>query len=273
MKKNVSSLIFVLIGILLGFMVVFLVNITKEKQSNVPVSTPSQSEYESSDDSDNSSSEEESKVQQKLEISKNYYKDVLYQLEEMGEEYELELTPGNYVVGVDIPVGLYSLQVASGVGKIDINNTQQGIFISEEISNDVKTYEDTYTDITNLKLYDNTILSISGTNIKLNSNNAQPNSIREKSENAENIKELNLSAIYESGVDFPAGVYDIEYIEGVGTVVTEGIENGGIAITFTSDDEMGKTYKNVELPANTKLIINGVKIKMIPSNRGFEINK
>ncbi len=273
MKKNVSSLIFVLIGILLGFMIVFFVNISKEKPANVPVSTPSQNESESSDDSENSSSEEESKVQQKLEINKDYYKDVLYQLEEIGDEYEVELTPGNYVVGVDIPVGLYSLEVTSGVGKIDINNTQQGIFISEEISSDVKTYEDTYTTITNLKLYDNSIISISGANVKLNSTNAQSSSIREKSSNVENIKELSLSSIYESGIDFPAGVYDIEYIEGVGTVVTEGTENGGIAVTFTADDEMGKTYKNVELSANTKLIINGVKIKMIPSQRGFEINK
>lgn len=276
MKKNISSLIYLIIGILIGILVVFFINTAKDKPKDVPTNNASQSEsLDEKDDIDKKDEDEkeDKKSEKKLEIKKDFYKDVLYELEETGDKFEKELDSGNYVVGVDIPVGVYKLEVVKGVGKIDINNKQQEIFISEEISNDAKIYDDTYTSISNLKFYDNTVVSIKGANVKIVSENAQTKKLRQQSKNTENIKELNLSSVYEAGVDFKAGVYDIEYIEGVGNVVTEDMDKDGLDISFMEGEEMSKTYKNVELSEGTKLYINGVKIKLKPSKRGFEINK
>lgn len=272
MKKSISALIFIVIGVLIGFIITFVVNIINDDM----LLYESQQMSEQSNDSDEKEDDVKKKVSKKeniLEIDKDYYKDVAYKLEKLGQIFETELTSGNYVVGVDIPVGEYSLQVLEGVGQIHVNNIEQKIFISQEISDNTQEYDDTYTGIKNLKLYENTVLSISGVNVKLVSNNARTNDIREKQNNTDGINDINISSVYQAGVDFTPGVYDIEFIEGVGTVLTQGIEYGGIDISFVEDEDVVRIYKNVELPEGSKLIVNNVKIKMVPSTRGFEVNK
>lgn len=276
MKKNAMNLFYLIVGMLIGMLLLYIVsNITTNKKN---VATGSSNEISSSSQISESQNEESSKLQNEqeinnLEIKKDHYKDVLYELEEEGEEYQTKLMSGNYVVGVDIPIGIYKVNIINGTGIIDIENQTQGVFISSEMSLDSDIFEDAYKSISNVRLYDNTIIKVVGIEVELISENAKTSLLRDKTQNIEELNEVNLSSVYEIGKDIKAGVYDIQYIEGFGNVITEGLDNGGIDADFIEGEELSKVYKNIELVEGTKLIVNGVKIKLIPSDRGFEINK
>lgn len=276
MKKNAMNLFYLIVGMLIGMLLLYIVsNITTNKKN---VATGSSNEISSSSQISESQNEESSKLQNEqeinnLEIKKDHYKDVLYELEEEGEEYQTKLMSGNYVVGVDIPIGTYKVNIINGTGIIDIENQTQGVFISSEMSLDSDIFEDAYKSISNVRLYDNTIIKVVGIEVELISENAKTSLLRDKTQNIEELNEVNLSSVYEIGKDIKAGVYDIQYIEGFGNVITEGLDNGGIDADFIEGEELSKVYKNIELVEGTKLIVNGVKIKLIPSDRGFEINK
>lgn len=276
MKKNAMNLFYLIVGMLIGMLLLYIVsNITTNKKN---VATGSSNEISSSSQISESQNEESSKLQNEqeinnLEIKKDHYKDVLYELEEEGEEYQTKLMSGNYVVGVDIPIGTYKVNIINGTGIIDIENQTQGVFISSEMSLDSDIFEDAYKSISNVRLYDNTIIKVVGIEVELISENAKTSLLRDKTQNIEELNEVNLSSVYEIGKDIKAGVYNIQYIEGFGNVITEGLDNGGIDADFIEGEELSKVYKNIELVEGTKLIVNGVKIKLIPSDRGFEINK
>lgn len=276
MKKNAMNLFYLIVGMLIGMLLLYIVsNITTNKKN---VATGSSNEISSSSLISESQNDESSKLQNEqeinnLEIKKDHYKDVLYELEEEGEEYQTKLMSGNYVVGVDIPIGTYKVNIINGTGIIDIENQTQGVFISSEMSLDSDIFEDAYKSISNVRLYDNTIIKVVGIEVELISENAKTSLLRDKTQNIEELNEVNLSSVYEIGKDIKAGVYDIQYIEGFGNVITEGLDNGGIDADFIEGEELSKVYKNIELVEGTKLIVNGVKIKLIPSDRGFEINK
>lgn len=69
---------------------------------------------------------------------------------------------------------------------------------------------------------------------------------------------------YTSGIDFPAGVYDIEAIEGTGNVISSNMFNGGLNMVMSADDpERAKSFQNAKLPNGVILEIkNGVKIRI-----------
>ncbi len=73
---------------------------------------------------------------------------------------------------------------------------------------------------------------------------------------------------FEAGIDFPAGTYDIEAVEGGGNVISDNIYSGGInAIMGTEKADQGldmyeQKYSNIKLPEGTILSITDVKVKI-----------
>lgn len=73
------------------------------------------------------------------------------------------------------------------------------------------------------------------------------------------------SGNYTSGIDFPAGTYDIEVVSGNGNVSSDNQFDGGInAIMGVKDDDLyQKSYSNISLPKDTVLsVYGGVTIKI-----------
>lgn len=71
------------------------------------------------------------------------------------------------------------------------------------------------------------------------------------------------SGNYTSGIDFPAGAYDITAVKGGGNVSTTNMYSGGLnAIMGVSGENYEKEYKNIQIPDGEVLTISGVTIKI-----------
>lgn len=73
---------------------------------------------------------------------------------------------------------------------------------------------------------------------------------------------------YVAGTDFEAGTYTITAVSGNGNVHSSNMFSGGLnAIMGTNNDGFYELeYKNIKLPVGTTLTIDGVTVRLTPSN-------
>lgn len=189
---------------------------------------------------------------------------------------ELQLSSGNYTAGTDFPAGTYDIVAVSGAGNVSSNNVYNGginaVMGTKEANDAIGTdmYEQEYA---NISLPDGIVLSISGgVVIKISSDDADP--VPLKSRQQPNTETISLgNGNFVSGKDFPAGTYDIVALSGGGNVSSDNLFSGGINAVMGSEkanEEIGsrlyeQAYRNIELPADTTLSIDGVEIQLIPS--------
>lgn len=102
-----------------------------------------------------------------------------------------------------------------------------------------------------------------------NSSETPSSSEETSSEPEEDIPEsvdLELSSgNYTTGIDIPAGKYDIVAVSGNGNVSSDNMYSGGINAMLGVDDSLGlfeKEYKNIKLPKDTTLHISGVVVRI-----------
>ena len=66
-------------------------------------------------------------------ISNKEYEDVTYKLAKSGQEVTVMLSAGNYVVGQDLPEGLYRVENNQGFGAIWIDDDTNDIHINKSL--------------------------------------------------------------------------------------------------------------------------------------------
>lgn len=201
------------------------------------------------------------------------YEYVERELAEEGENWEMVLDPGIYEVGVHIPEGLYSASIEDGAsGYIYINDEQNSIYYTISFGD----YEGAVHENEDVRLYDGAFLEVSQKlNVKIKSENAQ-------TANMHGIvnplaKEVIVHENVKSGEDFEPGFYDVVFV----STDTENIESGWVTIKPSIEDMENdirdyvlyfdanwgnETYRNVFLPKETTVVMEGVKeIKLVPS--------
>ena len=194
------------------------------------------------------------------------------------------LTAGHYTVGVDIPSGTYKFFAKSGFGNIfseslAVNEIFDTGTAAGEILSGMASDE-----LHNIELKDGDILSITGT-LEIS---AGCDSAGETTSRNQDLTEIELGyGIYAAGDDFPAGTYNIIWLEGFGNVQTEPYDNNtGINEIFGKklgeDDnsyvDFSETYddindimilsefQNVFFQENDLLRIGDIKVKLVPSD-------
>ena len=160
------------------------------------------------------------------------------------EAYEVELSAGHYVVGVDIPAGIYDITAIKGAGNVSSSNMYDGginqVMGTQDDGVSVKEFK-------NLKLDKKDIsITVNGTAvIKLSSKAAQTKNLKPKENPAK--KEYTFSSgNYVVGKDIERGIYDIIAVKGNGNISSDNMFDGGI-----NDD--------------VQLTVSGVTIKLVPS--------
>lgn len=91
--------------------------------------------------------------------------DELYDLEtrelsDTGEKWSMEIRPGIYKVGVDIPEGLYNLEAVSGGGTFYLDDEQDYIYYNEYLTDDPQG-ENEFSGIDDIRLYQGASVRIS----------------------------------------------------------------------------------------------------------------
>lgn len=178
--------------------------------------------------------------------------------------YDTQLGSGHYISGIDFPAGTYSLTAVKGGGNVSSDNMYNGGINAIMGVKDDDFYQKEYS---NISLPYGTRLSIDGVTLNIHSDNASgaPLSKREQ----HNTEEVTLgNGNFIAGVNFPAGIYDIVAISGSGNVYTNNMYDGGLnaVMGVKNSDFYINEYKNVSLASGVTLTVDGVKIKLIPSN-------
>lgn len=179
------------------------------------------------------------------------------------EHYEVDLSSGNYVAGVDIPAGTYNLTATSGSGNVSSSNMYSG-GLNEIMGSPADEY--TQETFNNLSLPEGETLSLTGTVVlHIVSEDAQTGNMSSRVVGSEVQTDLSAGN-YTAGTDFPAGVYNIVSTGSSGNVSSDNMYDGGLneVMGDGSDGFSVKQVNNVELPEGTVLTVSGASIQLVP---------
>lgn len=142
------------------------------------------------------------------------YRNTTYELNTQGDSFEKELTAGEYLVGADLPEGIYQVSVQEGKNWLSIKNQQQDIDIYDSYEEDNHFFKK----IEEVRLYEGTYLRIEGAGtMRFETDNAQGRYGMRVNPLNENVV---IKGTMTAGKDFPAGSYDIVCKKNQGKVQT-----------------------------------------------------
>ena len=215
------------------------------------------------------------------------YKYVTYDLSEKGEHFETELTAGEYIVGVDLPEGIYKISSVNEKNSLMIRNRKQEISEYDFYKIDAEKDDDFYKTSMEVHLYQGTYLKIDYNGILKFETETGQTKIQEKRVRNSLNKSVLVKKTMTAGKDFPAGTYDIYCLNGRGTVQTKyQAEKDGYEYTEEYYLEKSKENSSLSYPEvqkqvyfypGMKVILDkkSVDIKLVPSKNvvpeGFKI--
>ncbi len=145
----------------------------------------------------------------------DHYQYVTREITAEGESADYELSSGNYVVGVEIPEGIYTVTPKDDYDTVQIDDTENSIYLYEYTEGKKDKIED-------VRLYKGAVLTLRcKTTEKLHTDNAQDVDILETAGQSNPLAEpveIKGQKVLTAGRDFEPGIYDLERISGDGDV-------------------------------------------------------
>ena len=170
-----------------------------------------------------------------------------------GESYSVELSPGRYVGGQQLPVGTYEISLASDeyAGAVILTDMKNGVFESAFMAGEEYGGESAVRDY---QLFEGGVLEIGSGEILVTAStqNAQMDTLQEGMLNplTESF-DLTYGSRLEVGADIPAGTYDARHLSGLGTLEITDQDGGGYSAVMLTDsltgDEKAQGYRNLLL--------------------------
>lgn len=192
------------------------------------------------------------------------------ELSDSGDVYDALLGQGKYYVGVNIPEGSYTVELADGEGSLNVDDPENGIYLYQYFG-----YDEDYGDKTlleDVRLYEGAAVSISGqVRLDFHSENAQVQSMSYETNPLTESVPLEAGRTYTAGTDFPEGVYDIsgsdwvtvDYKVYLGEIYDEeDLNYQWENVWFGEEPEV---YCNAVLPAGTEITADGDGAVLVPS--------
>lgn len=179
-------------------------------------------------------------------VSDDEYTYAMRELLSSGEEFNVSLSQGNYLVGVHIPEGTYRIDLNSGdYGSIYVKDPDNIIYLSYSVGEN-----ENYQYLENVRLYDGAYLEISGNvDLQFSSENVEEWNTEEYSfELGDEIYLIGEDEIFTVDDENMAGVYELKVMDGWAVLtITYKDENGNtISDSFWVDAEDSQnTYKNI----------------------------
>lgn len=203
-------------------------------------------------------------------IDDESYSYALYELSEDGDIFDENLMQGNYQVGVHIPEGTYDINLIGGdYGSIWLKDAENVIYLSFSIGEDAD-----YQYLENVRMYEGAYLQITG-NVELQfiADNAQEWLAAEVPEDAgmdtsSSTYRIDAGDAITAGETIPAGIYNLEVIDGWATLTTTYQDENGNIISnsfWLSDSDYESVYKNVPILADMEVSVEYGDVQLIPS--------
>lgn len=204
------------------------------------------------------------------ETDYDHYQYVTREIPKEGESADYELASGNYVAGVEIPEGIYTVTPKDDYDTVQIDDPENSIYLYEYTEGKKDKIKD-------IRLYKGAHLTLNcRTTVKLHTDNAQDVEAMETAGQSNPLTEsvdIKGQKTLTAGRDFEPGIYDLSRVSGAGNVDViiysdEQEEINSWSQCLSEDGIDGETFHYLVIPENATMEVSeDLKIRLTPSEQ------
>lgn len=204
------------------------------------------------------------------ETDYDHYQYVTREIPKEGESADYELSSGNYVAGVEIPEGIYTVTPKDDYDTVQIDDPENSIYLYEYTEGKKDKIED-------IRLYKGAHLTLNcKTTVKLHTDNAQDVEAMETAGQSNPLTEsvdIKGQKTLTAGRDLEPGIYDLSRVSGAGNVDViiysdEQEEINSWSQCLSEDGIDGETFHYLVIPENATMEVSeDLKIRLTPSEQ------
>lgn len=204
------------------------------------------------------------------ETDYDHYQYVTREIPKEGEHADYELASGNYVAGVEIPEGIYTVTPQDDYDTVQIDDPENSIYLYEYTEGKKDKIKD-------IRLYKGAHLTLNcRTTVKLHTDNAQDVEAMETAGQSNPLTEsvdIKGQKTLTAGRDFEPGIYDLSRVSGAGNVDViiyseEQEEIDSWSQGLSEDGIDGETFHYLVIPENATMEVSeDLKIRLTPSEQ------
>ena len=204
------------------------------------------------------------------ETDYDHYQYVTREIPKEGESADYELASGNYVAGVEIPEGIYTVTPQDDYDTVQIDDPENSIYLYEYTEGKKDKIED-------IRLYKGAHLTLNcRTTVKLHTDNAQDVETMETAGQSNPLTEsvdIKGQKTLTAGRDLEPGIYDLSRVSGAGNVDViiysdEQEEINSWSQCLSEDGIDGETFHYLVIPENATMEVSeDLKIRLTPSEQ------
>ena len=204
------------------------------------------------------------------ETDYDHYQYVTREIPKEGESADYELTSGNYVAGVEIPEGIYTVTPQDDYDTVQIDDPENSIYLYEYTEGKKDKIKD-------IRLYKGAHLTLNcRTTVKLHTDNAQDVEAMETAGQSNPLTEsvdIKGQKTLTAGRDLEPRIYDLSRVSGAGNVDViiysdEQEEINSWSQCLSEDGIDGETFHYLVIPENATMEVSeDLKIRLTPSEQ------
>ena len=204
------------------------------------------------------------------ETDYDHYQYVTREIPKEGESADYELASGNYVAGVEIPEGIYTVTPQDDYDTVQIDDPENSIYLYEYTEGKKDKIKD-------IRLYRGAHLTLNcRTTVKLHTDNAQDVEAMETAGQSNPLTEsvdIKGQKTLTAGRDLEPGIYDLSRVSGAGNVDViiysdEQEEINSWSQGLSEDGIDGETFHYLVIPENATMEVSeDLKIRLTPSEQ------
>jgi len=204
------------------------------------------------------------------ETDYDHYQYVTREIPKEGESADYELASGNYVAGVEIPEGIYTVTPQDDYDTVQIDDPENSIYLYEYTEGKKDKIKD-------IRLYRGAHLTLNcRTTVKLHTDNAQDVEAMETAGQSNPLTEsvdIKGQKTLTAGRDLEPGIYDLSRVSGAGNVDViiysdEQEEINSWSQCLSEDGIDGETFHYLVIPENATMEVSeDLKIRLTPSEQ------
>ena len=204
------------------------------------------------------------------ETDYDHYQYVTREIPKEGESADYELASGNYVAGVEIPEGIYTVTPQDDYDTVQIDDPENSIYLYEYTEGKKDKIKD-------IRLYKGAHLTLNcRTTVKLHTDNAQDVEAMETAGQSNPLTEsvdIKGQKTLTAGRNLEPGIYDLSRVSGAGNVDViiysdEQEEINSWSQWLSEDGIDGETFHYLVIPENATMEVSeDLKIRLTPSEQ------
>ena len=204
------------------------------------------------------------------ETDYDHYQYVTREIPKEGESADYELASGNYVAGVEIPEGIYTVTPQDDYDTVQIDDPENSIYLYEYTEGKKDKIKD-------IRLYKGAHLTLNcKTTVKLHTDNAQDVEAMETAGQSNPLTEsvdIKGQKTLTAGRNLEPGIYDLSRVSGAGNVDViiysdEQEEINSWSQGLSEDGIDGETFHYLVIPENATMEVSeDLKIRLTPSEQ------